>query len=451
MGEIIICLSEQVEKNFYAPQGLISILLIESVLLLDFLEVNYKLYLMGIIIVITTIIWFYLRRIPRTKPNKVGIVIAISTENKNEYKMIKADLIHNLSELLTNSNKKHDFQIIVYPEYYAKKVNLSSDEEIKKYGLKSKASFIIFGRSRSQRKVQGRSYIALNLRGMVFHKVVDENIHMNLEKEFTELFPSNLLIPEDNELFGFELTSQWIAMTSKYIIAIASMISWDFEYAIDLFESLMDIIKQSPNSINDVPKKIKERIPRHLIGMYHALAIHQNMEYRKYHDKQYLDLMKIYLDKIENLDENYYPHKLTKSIYFFYQGEVAAAKALIDSCSGETDSGWRYSQAFLLAYENKLSKAHSMYMKAFSAEIDQYLLLDIESFINDVLFQEPQKCQLYYCLGLINFHKKKDYFLAKNDFEMFLNNTPPNPKSSTRRKASEYLKKIEAKLSKNVA
>lgn len=173
MGEIIKCLSEQVQKNFYAPQGLICILLIEFFLLLYLPEVDAKPYLMSII-VITTFIWFYLRRIPRTKPNKVGIVIAISTENKNEYKMIKADLIHNLTELLTDSNKKHDFQIIVYPEYYAKKISLSSDEVIRKYGLKSKASFIIFGRSRSQRKVQGRSYIALNLRGMVFHKVVDE-------------------------------------------------------------------------------------------------------------------------------------------------------------------------------------------------------------------------------------------------------------------------------------
>ncbi len=45
--------------------------------------------------------------------------------------------------------------------------------------------------------------------------------------------------------------------------------------------------------------------------------------------------------------------------------------------------------------------------------------LQCEEFINEILAREPDKEQLYFCLGLINYNVKRDYSAAIRDLERF--------------------------------
>jgi lipoprotein NlpI len=56
---------------------------------------------------------------------------------------------------------------------------------------------------------------------------------------------------------------------------------------------------------------------------------------------------------------------------------------------------------------------------------------------------EPDKTQLHYCLGMIYYHAIKDYSLAMQDFQKFIEVTPVNRFTSQKREAQRLIAKIQ--------
>jgi hypothetical protein len=50
---------------------------------------------------------------------------------------------------------------------------------------------------------------------------------------------------------------------------------------------------------------------------------------------------------------------------------------------------------------------------------------EVEEFIIWVLEDEPERYQLYYCLGILNEHFKADYEQAIQDYEVFVERARP--------------------------
>jgi len=76
--------------------------------------------------------------------------------------------------------------------------------------------------------------------------------------------------------------------------------------------------------------------------------------------------------------------------------------------------------AFLFAYSGNMGKARSTYRKAFERSCNRTdVPIQTEEFMIWVLSQEPDKEQLYFCLGLVNWHGKKDKEQAVKDFQKF--------------------------------
>jgi len=89
--------------------------------------------------------------------------------------------------------------------------------------------------------------------------------------------------------------------------------------------------------------------------------------------------------------------------------------------NNKRDAAWLYSKAFLLAYQGgDLSQAYHAYQQAFKGSTAPIVPIEVEEFILNVLENEAEKIQLWYCLGLINFFKKEDYLLAKEYFKKFI-------------------------------
>ena len=61
-----------------------------------------------------------------------------------------------------------------------------------------------------------------------------------------------------------------------------------------------------------------------------------------------------------------------------------------------------------------------MYKSAFTHDCPDAIPCETEEFIIRVLEKEPEKAQLHFCLGLINWHAKHDKVQAVQDFEAFL-------------------------------
>lgn len=448
--ELVVKLWDEVKNNYYSPIGLFLGILIIIITFISIIGLSIylmqKLIVLFFLIILWVFIWLYIRRVPRNKYPHVGFIVSIITENESDQIKLKSDFIDTLSSLLDLKDLKYKFQLIIYPNYYAKRI--TNSEIAGKYLLKSNASFMIFGKCRL-RKDNGKDTYILDINGIVKHKEISKEVKDKLSAEFSEVLPKRIKISLENDLRSFEITSQIIDITSKYIISIASIITGDLDYSITLLNSLKPILSNFNQNIPFI-KLVKERSIRRLSVIYNIKATIEYNKYRKTKDKEQLSLLKSYLDLVEGKDKfDIYYCSLLKSIYYFLIKDIPKAKNELSICQGiDIDSNWRLSKAFLHAYENDLLKAHSEYKKAFKKNIGYNTTFDVEIFINDVLEEEPDKHQLYFCLGLINFYEKEDFFSAKSDFEKFLHTADLDKRSS--KIAESYIKKIESKLSRKI-
>jgi len=268
--------------------------------------------------------------------------------------------------------------------------------------------------------LRGTEHHVLNLRGIVRHAPIGPEAARRFTAEFSELFPGRVLIASEDDLFSFEVTSELVNFVASYIIAMASLISGDLDYSQSLFENVRERLGKV---VTDLPAivKIRQRIPEKLAKVYILQTQRLFKEWRRTHEQALLDAVKAYLDKLQKEAPNDYGGHLMRAIWHFLSSrDVASAKREIRKCREEKDSKWRLSEAFLNAYTGDLGNIHLRYKAAFQYECEPTALLQVEEFITFVVDQEPDKVQLHFCLGLINFFGKQDWARANQDLEKFV-------------------------------
>lgn len=305
---------------------------------------------------------------------------------------------------------------------------------------------MIYGRART-RHIQGEDRHVLNLEGAVAHKPIPGEIQKHFSAEFTELFPRKLVISSEGDLFSFEFTAEWINLVARYIIGTAALLSGDIKYAKELFEHLEHETKLLQTDLPAIVK-IRQRVPTRLADIHLIQARSCYEEWRQTKNPEPLTRMKPYLDGLERVAPGNYGGHVLRSIWLFVVNrDVGGAKDEIEQCRTRRDVTWRYNYAFLLAYEGNLKKAFKEYKRASQGYCTEpRVLLDIEDFICWILEKEPEKVQLHFCLGLLNFFSKGDNARALQDFERFLEVTSPDQFCEERRRAEAYIQNIHGHL-----
>jgi len=442
LGELL----KIIKEKWSLPLGLLAILILELLILCPYLWNNfgnglsiYEYIILSIIILITFSFWLFNRRCPQNAKNKVGIVVAITTEDKREYIRLKADLISKLKEVIRIQNKEDAFNIVELPEYFAVKIK---DEVSSKNALiKSKGNFLIYG-SCKRRFENGKQCYYMNLEAAVIHRPIPVVISDIFSKEFAELFPRRIIFPVEDEISGFEITKELIGLVARYVIGIAAFLSYDFDFSLELFKELHQELKSIKINIDQI-KEIKARVPKWIAGNALNIASRKYFQYRKTKNKSLLIEMKSPLEILKNIDPNNYQAHLLRGIYLFLvERNITEAKKEIERSKNNLDATWRYNEAFLYAYEGNLDKAERSYKKAFRAEVAPDVIFQTEEFIYDVLEMEPEKYQLWYCVGMINYKVKEDQALAKEELEKFLNCGDDELFPEQKRKVKEYLKQL---------
>jgi hypothetical protein len=138
-------------------------------------------------------------------------------------------------------------------------------------------------------------------------------------------------------------------------------------------------------------------------------------------DEGRLSDMKAHLDLAGQYRKDLGYH-LPMGIYHFPANkDVVAAKGSIQEARNLSrwDSIWAYSMAFLLGYEGNLDGAYRVYRTAFNGGGAPTTHIECAVFIRRMLGAEPDKIQLWYCLGLLYLFPYDDPALAKESFLEF--------------------------------
>lgn len=363
--------------------------------------------------------WFVTNRMPKHKAQKVGFGVAISCGDEEQWRVLKEDLIDTLRRLLAQGPNGERFDLIVHNHRISAETNdNNSAVDLLK---RSNASFLIYG-SAKLRQLNGKEHHVLRLDGVVAHDRVPGNISKAFASEFGEVLPRDIRLPKDEGMVPLELTAELVDVCSRYIIGTAAMISGDYDYALSLFEEL--VVKIQNNSFQSAIQiqKIRSRIPERIAAVHQQKVNVLAEFYRLKRDKAYLVKIEEELRVLGELTPQWYKGHLLRAICaFVLRRDTGAAWREVKSCERVPDTTWRFTEAFLHAYDGKLNLAWRSYQVGFeNAPADPTVPIQCEEFINIVLNEEPEKTHLYYCLGLINWKAKGDLESAAADFRKFL-------------------------------
>jgi tetratricopeptide (TPR) repeat protein len=305
-----------------------------------------------------------------------------------------------------------------------------------------RAHFIVYGTVR-RRQIGGSAAHLLALDGIVRHTEISPDVQREISADFRRALPSKVQFSVDNDAFAFEVTSEWADVAARYIIGLAALASGDPWYAEKLLLGVEQRLRTSARAgplqtiAQKLPSRFEELYGRWVEALGRAYAITRRIEFAAASEEV--------AKKLLNRNPNNYGALLQVAICeFVLRRDVAAAKAAILQCRRVRDSTWRYSLAFLLAYEGKTRRAREEYEEAFKGRLqDVTVPVQAEEFMHLVIEEEPDKAHLYFFTGLINYRVKEDLASARRDFEAFLAQTLPEEHADERRLAQRYLEELQ--------
>ena len=289
-----------------------------------------------------------------------------------------------------------------------------------------------------------KNCFVFRMRQMMIHKIIPKKVSDQLAVELTEIFPARLTVDTEAQLVGLEIASNWMGEAAKYFVAVAAMISGDFALAENLLLDIRNSRFLARIRGEKGVARIRSRASERLCDIYKTQADRSHTQWRKTRDEDLMDKLNYYLEKYRKIREKTYDWRLKKAIWYFVsQGDVNNAYQEIMKCRGNADGTWRYSLAFLEAYRGNLDQAVSAYNKAFTRPAPDGILFEVEEFICWALERNPEKYQLNFCLGYLNYKLKNDFDSAKADFERFIENEKAQKEFPDQvQLAKTYLKEI---------
>jgi len=442
-----------IKKHYYSPIGLfLGIPLIAFIIVVPldgFFEKGIpdfviRLYIYLGLYFLWAVIWMFLRNyFTRNKKNKIGIVIAIKTENNRQKLLIKNDFAEGVKQLLKEHNLWSLFNTIVLQDYKANKAfgilkeySEIKDEYIKsdkykefpstkenklyeKFNKKIHGHFYVWGTIKLRQDVQPTYFIRLD--ALVVHRPIHIKASTKISRDFISVFPKMISFREKFEVRGFETASQHISVAIRYMTGIAAFVSGDVFVAYRLHKGLQNEIdkkKYPPSNVEEILNRLKDFLHLELV----LLA-------KYYYEKEKnLNKFKEMLAEAEKLNDKDYRVLVLNSLKAFVIDRDPIKSLQYLRKASRVHKGeytWLYNKAFIYMYLEKYKLGDSDYkrLRRISFPDEKSVVEQCINFNEELLKNEPDKKQSYYILGYLYYIKKKNLPMALDMFEKFIKET----------------------------
>lgn len=472
------------EKNFYTLKGLfVGILLILLTIILpidNFLEkgvstfkIRCIIYL--VILFVWSIVWLCLREyLPKNSEGKIGLLLAIITENNKQKARIKDDLMFGINKLLKEHSLHETVTVMTLEDFKAIKVTsilqkyilkreefnstsaIPSNEvdekfmktreykKLVKLTRKANCHFYLWGNIKERKDIQNNYYFHLD--ALVIHKPLSKEPATMLKREFSYILPHEITFPELLEVKGFELASNLIFIASMYITGLVAALSGDASTALKLHYTLqqeLNKFRPLPPNLVIVSKNLRNFIILELLKRAREL----------FNKKEAIKVKKL-LDEAEALDNENYDVLVFISLFEFdIERDIKKALEYLKKASEvhTIDYTWLYNRAFIFMYIEEYEKGLNDYKRLKQITFpNEFRIIDECIDYNKNLYEsELEKYPLLFNIGYLYYYKKNDLEKALYYFELFKGKACSNEKYSylcTR--VETYVNEIKNKLSK---
>lgn len=384
------------------------------------------------------------RRYPRAQRNSTGIVIAIESETPEIAARIRNDFVASLEKFAQLGDARRPFQIIQLPDQHVAKIRdiHKAQDTLEKCHSK----FLIHGTARN-RNFAGKEHTVLDLKSVVSHGFVPQPISDALAQEMTELIPERQKIARENDLIEMEMSAVGANLASRYIVAIAALLSNEPEYCEILLLQLKDALETADTTefTDDLKRQVillNKKVRLSLGSLYRILANRSHMAWRKSRDASDIEAMIEYVKKISPFLPNNYATAVSWSLFHFVKGDTHRARKVLEGWKAIPDATWAFNIAFLYAFEGNLHFAKRYYAVANRRETNSKTLLEIDEFLEWALEEYKGHYEIHYCRGMLAYFFQDDPTFAKQQFEEFLANVPPGSHSDQVTDVQRYLEQI---------
>lgn len=397
---------------------------------------------------IVFIVWFISRRYPSAKRNRVGIALALRSDNKSA-KQAKDDVVEKFVEIVSGLPIGHKIDLIILKDFQARSVVATNNAAI--VAKKCRAIFVIWGKARNVRLNTSEKY-DFDLSFRVSHRPLQPKEKEYVLRAFKESLVNKRWEFESEDLFrGIRITALNLREVSLYIIGVATFFSFDFKISSDFHYQLFEILQSNQEKRQQL-SPIFEKVNSFLADSFNTLAL-IHFVYNKTEEgiKESLALVERALFHVPwHVGAN-----TNKAKFLFLLGDAAGAKKVIKQIrkrrrksggrlGGAADVPWLYSEAFLRFLDEKYEAGLKSYKKALTGyDMPDWSLLLMIAFYKDFIRKNPDKVQFHYALGMIQYHKQKNLGDALDSLEAFINKAESHSSQVLVKSAQETVEEIK--------
>lgn len=370
------------------------------------------------------IAWLTLVQLPKVPKGRLGIAISLECDDDDHASRIGRDFIGTLRTSLQASGGSSGLSLVALPRWAVADINDAASAS--RYVRKVRAHFIYFGTVRL-RTIRGKPTHIVHVEGLVLHGPTPLAVQQKLSEQMGEVIPRRLMVPLDNDALIFEATSAVFYLSARFIIGMAAYVSG----AVGLAEGHLLYVERGVKNLGiNVPslKSLGSNVARNLKSLYRDWLKHLITSYTLSREDSFLkeaDTISTKLLERAPRDQEALTAKAMCEVVL--RGNISEARSLVLRCEPVDDPVRRYNLAFLAAFQGDLKQARSHYKLATEGALsDVTVPIQCEEFIHLMLEKFPERYQLYYCLGIINFFAKQDWGGAVKDLKEFLDRCPEN-------------------------
>ena len=406
---------------------------------LGFIDLDGKPLQTKDIIIICTIVFLLLsytiyvvnkNRLPRAKMMNRSVLFIIDSENEQLFNDIKKKLI---SEFYSNINT--DGKTIFYAKYISierlHNLNLEKKEDAVYLLTKTNCAFFIRVWYCADSTTQIENY-SMHINCGVVHPQLNEHAQRLLQHAL-DAFTSPIRKTKFHkaQLFDhFEFTAQHLSMMTIYIIGLVEVFSDNTDDAYILFKKLL---KEQSDKTGEEKGNLKKAIQNWLF----ICCIENNRHYitlfQLEKDLSFLEKANMYLEEANTIHPSTYEYFLNKAYYF-----IAAKRDVTNAvkCVGEcrklnTSQSWKYSDAFLAAYQE--FSANTIITKYKSAFKVNENLVNIVDYIEYIIEKDVDKVALHLAAALLYSRISDDVLETEHIKLYYAKEQNPRNKETVRR------------------
>lgn len=381
-----------------------------------------------ILIIIYVIYVIHENSLPRCNKNEIGVLFIFKTATDEQYNDFKYIVEENFRQKIGRTKVK--ITPICINASKLKKYDRDNKKYMRSLLLKVNCDFCI------EFFIEANSLNNPTKYSTTIHTGV---LHPDISKEATDSLMNKLSFGAkpirkidfdcNNKLNALKAITNYLRDLSEYIIGLLLIMYNDNKNAVSVLENLFNIV---PNN-----HKLHPLISD---ALYEA-AIREASRHSEEHTRTGKKLSLLNYEKhieLANLaiPDRYVYHLNMATIDFLKYRNISSAKSHIKRCKELNDNDhWKYSEAFLLAYET--DDPNIVYSKYMHLINNTYNVMNIINFIEKILEIEPDKVILHLALGLL-YYNNNDKALANCHLKQFLHTY--NNKITIRKKILEDIK-----------